>query len=170
VSKSMAMLFTRRRIQTPRPVALFGEPKVWVDTARYLEVTLDKGLTWSTYIDRDRTRRHQDSKRKASHLDSDSSGEPATRRPAQEPASESKLCVLTPAEVQVSQSSQEPNRPAYAVVAAGRAALLQSGSLKPTAMESDSSDTAASFEAAHRRLSQDLPWPLSDTGSHNFCA
>jgi hypothetical protein len=35
VSKSMAMLFTRRRIQTPRPVALFGEPVVWVDTARY---------------------------------------------------------------------------------------------------------------------------------------
>jgi hypothetical protein len=26
VSKSMAMLFTQRRIQTPRPVALFGEP------------------------------------------------------------------------------------------------------------------------------------------------
>jgi hypothetical protein len=33
---------------------------------------------------RDPTRRQQDSKRKASHLDSDSSGEPATRRPAQE--------------------------------------------------------------------------------------
>jgi retron-type reverse transcriptase len=36
VSKSMAMLFTRKRIQTPRPVALFGEPIVWVDTACYL--------------------------------------------------------------------------------------------------------------------------------------
>ena len=35
----MAMLFTRRRIQTPRPVALFGEPIVWVDTARYLPAT-----------------------------------------------------------------------------------------------------------------------------------
>jgi hypothetical protein len=35
VSKSMAMLFTRRRIQTFRPVALFGEPIVWVGTARY---------------------------------------------------------------------------------------------------------------------------------------
>jgi hypothetical protein len=51
VSKSMAMLFTRRRIQTPRPVALFGEPNVWVDTARYLGVPLDKRLTWSTHID-----------------------------------------------------------------------------------------------------------------------
>jgi hypothetical protein len=39
VSKSMAMLFTRRRIQTHRPVALFGEPIVWVDTARYLGAT-----------------------------------------------------------------------------------------------------------------------------------
>jgi retron-type reverse transcriptase len=36
VSKSMEMLLTRRRIQSPRPVALFGEPIVWVDTARYL--------------------------------------------------------------------------------------------------------------------------------------
>jgi hypothetical protein len=34
VSKSMAMLFTRKRIQSPRPVTLFGEPIVWVDTAR----------------------------------------------------------------------------------------------------------------------------------------
>jgi hypothetical protein len=45
VSKSMAMLFTRRRIQTPRLVALLGEPIVWVDTARYLGVTLDRRLT-----------------------------------------------------------------------------------------------------------------------------
>jgi hypothetical protein len=36
VSKSMVMLFTRRRIQNPRAVAVFGEPIVWVDTARYL--------------------------------------------------------------------------------------------------------------------------------------
>ena len=35
VSKSTAMLFTRRRIQNPHPVLLFGEPIVWVDTARY---------------------------------------------------------------------------------------------------------------------------------------
>jgi hypothetical protein len=46
VSKSMAMLFTRRRIQTPRPVSLFGKPIVWVETARYLGVTLDNRLTW----------------------------------------------------------------------------------------------------------------------------
>jgi hypothetical protein len=59
VSKSMAMPFTRRRIQTPRPVALFGEPIVWVDTARYLGVTLDKRLTWSTHIDQVRKKASQ---------------------------------------------------------------------------------------------------------------
>jgi hypothetical protein len=51
VSKSMAMLFTGRRIQNPRPVALFGETIVWVDTACYLGVTLDKRLSSSTHID-----------------------------------------------------------------------------------------------------------------------
>jgi hypothetical protein len=58
-SKSMAMLFTRRRIQTPRPVALFGKPIVWVDTARYLGVTLDKRLTWATHIDQVRKKASQ---------------------------------------------------------------------------------------------------------------
>jgi hypothetical protein len=53
------MLFTRRRIQNPRPVALFGEPIVWVDTTRYLGVTLDKRLTWSTHIDQVRRKASQ---------------------------------------------------------------------------------------------------------------
>ena len=56
VSKSIAILFTRRRIQTPRPVALFGEPIVLVETAQYLRVTLDKRLTWSIHIDQVRKR------------------------------------------------------------------------------------------------------------------
>jgi hypothetical protein len=59
MSKSMAMLFTRKRIQTPRPVALFGEPIVWVDTARYLGVTLDRRLTWATHIDQVRKKASQ---------------------------------------------------------------------------------------------------------------
>ena len=37
-----------RRIAKPR---LFGEPIQWVDTARYLGVTLDTRLTLSTHID-----------------------------------------------------------------------------------------------------------------------
>jgi hypothetical protein len=51
VSKSMAMRFTSRRIQNPRPIGLFGEPIVWVHTARYLGMTLDKRLTSSSHID-----------------------------------------------------------------------------------------------------------------------
>jgi len=52
VSKRTAIIFARagRRFIQPRPVTLFGEPIVWVDTTRYLGVTLDKGLTWSPHI------------------------------------------------------------------------------------------------------------------------
>jgi hypothetical protein len=52
VSKSTAVLFakTTRCIQRPRPVQLFGEPIQWVDTARYLGVTLDTRLTWSAHV------------------------------------------------------------------------------------------------------------------------
>jgi len=53
VSKRSAMLFTKavRRTPTPRPVQLFTEPIRWVDTARYLRMTIDKQLPWSTHID-----------------------------------------------------------------------------------------------------------------------
>ena len=53
VSKSSAIIFARagRRFIQPRSVTLFGEPIKWVDTTRYLGVTLDKRLTWSPHID-----------------------------------------------------------------------------------------------------------------------
>ena len=53
VSKSSANIFSRagRRFVQSRPVTLFGEPIKWVDTTRYLGVTLDKRLTWSPHID-----------------------------------------------------------------------------------------------------------------------
>jgi hypothetical protein len=53
------MLFTRGRIQPPRPVVVFGEPIVWADRARYLGVTLDKRLTWATHIDQVRRKASQ---------------------------------------------------------------------------------------------------------------
>jgi hypothetical protein len=59
VSKSIAMLFTRRRIQKPRPVQHFGEPILWVDAARYLGVILDTRLTWSSHIDQVRKKAAQ---------------------------------------------------------------------------------------------------------------
>ena len=55
VSKSTAMLFGKagRRINSPRTVKLLGEPIHWVETTRYLGVTLDKRLGWSTQGDTD---------------------------------------------------------------------------------------------------------------------
>jgi hypothetical protein len=47
VSKSTALLFAKapRPIQKPRTVQFLGEPRQWVDTARYFGVTLDTQLT-----------------------------------------------------------------------------------------------------------------------------
>jgi hypothetical protein len=58
VKKSSAMLFAKagRRIAKPR---LFGGPIQWVDPARYLGVTLDTRLTWSTHIDQVRKKAAQ---------------------------------------------------------------------------------------------------------------
>ena len=61
VSKSNAKIFTRAvwRFIQPRPVTLFREPIEWVDTARYLGVTLDTRLTWLPHIDQVRKRNAQ---------------------------------------------------------------------------------------------------------------
>jgi hypothetical protein len=55
-SKSSAILFARagRHFIQSRPITLFGEPIQWVETTRYLGVTLDKRLTWSPHIDQAR--------------------------------------------------------------------------------------------------------------------
>ena len=52
VPKSTALIFARaeRRLIQPRPVTLIGEPIEYVDTARYLGVTLDTRLTSSPHI------------------------------------------------------------------------------------------------------------------------
>jgi hypothetical protein len=109
------------------------------------------------------TRRQQEIKRKASHLGLDTSGEPATRRPAPEITFVSGSCVLPPTDGQAAHSCQQPQRPSYSAVVARRATLPQIEPLKHTAMESDSSDTSASSEAANRRMSQDISGPLSGT-------
>jgi len=48
VFKSTAIIFARagRRFIQSRPVALFGEPIQWVETTRYLGITLDTRLIW----------------------------------------------------------------------------------------------------------------------------
>ena len=52
VSKSNAVFFAKAgwRFPKPRPVQLLGDPILWVDTARYLGVILDKRMTWSPHI------------------------------------------------------------------------------------------------------------------------
>jgi hypothetical protein len=52
VSKSNAILFAKAawRIPRPRLVQFLGQPIEWVDTARYLGVTLDSRLTWRSHI------------------------------------------------------------------------------------------------------------------------
>jgi hypothetical protein len=53
VFKSSAIIFARarRRFIQPQPVTLFGESIEWVDTIRYLGVTVDNRLTWPPRIE-----------------------------------------------------------------------------------------------------------------------
>jgi hypothetical protein len=46
------MLFAKAawRIPRPRPVQFLGQPIEWVDSARYLGVTLDSRLTWRPHM------------------------------------------------------------------------------------------------------------------------
>jgi hypothetical protein len=48
-----------RCIRQPRPVQFLGEPIQWVQTARYLGVTLDTRLTWSAHVNQVRKRAAQ---------------------------------------------------------------------------------------------------------------
>jgi hypothetical protein len=52
VTKSTTVLFVyaARRIQKPRAVQFLGEPMQWVESARYLWVTLDTQFTWSANV------------------------------------------------------------------------------------------------------------------------
>ena len=61
VSKSTTIIFARagRRYIQHRPVTLFGETKEWVDTTRYLGLTLDTRPTYSPLIDQVRERTAQ---------------------------------------------------------------------------------------------------------------
>jgi hypothetical protein len=55
------MLFakTARSARQPRTVQVLGQPIQWVQTARYLGVTLHTRLTWSAHVDQVRKRAAQ---------------------------------------------------------------------------------------------------------------
>ena len=59
VDKSAAVLFTTRCIPTPRLLRFLEDKIQWVEKVKYLEVTLDKRLTWATQIDQVRRKASQ---------------------------------------------------------------------------------------------------------------
>jgi len=107
-------------------------------------------------------------KRKANELaSSGDSSQPAIRRPAPDagsaplPANSSEVIGEHAASCSRHLVSPEGEE-TYAAVLAGSAAPHQpSGPLKPTAMDSDPSQTAASTETVNRRMSSDMSGPLS---------
>ena len=108
-------------------------------------------------------------KRKANELaSSGGSAEPANRRPAP-----GEGCAPLPASApavtgeQAASCSRQLGPPeggsTYAAVLAGSVVPFQpSGSLKPTAMDSDPSEPAVFSEAVNMRMSSDMYGPLSD--------
>jgi hypothetical protein len=108
-------------------------------------------------------------KRKANELASPGdSPEPANRRPAPGEGSAPLPASATAVTGEQADScSQQLDPPevgvTYATVLAGTVAPFQpSGSLKPTAMDSDPSESAVSAETVNRRMSDDMSGPLND--------
>jgi len=107
-------------------------------------------------------------KHKANELaSSGDSSEPATMRPAPDagsaplPANSSEATGEHPASCSRHLVSPEGGE-TYAAVLDGSAAPHQtSGPLKPTAMDSDPSESAVSSETVNRRMSSDMSGPLS---------
>jgi len=94
-------------------------------------------------------------------VNSGASTEPANRRPA--PAAAFTSITGEQAALGSRQLGPPEGGVTYAAALAGPVAPSQpSGSLKPTAMDSDMSEPAVSSETANRRMSSDMSGPLSD--------
>jgi hypothetical protein len=112
-------------------------------------------------------------KRKTNELaSSGDSNEPANRRPAPGTGSAPLPAFTSVTGEQAAFGSRQLGPPEkgvmYTDVLAGTVATIQpSGSLKPTAMDSDLSEPAVSWETANRRMSSDMSGPLSDRWRHS---
>ena len=104
------------------------------------------------------------SKRKTNELaSSGDSSEPANRHPAPTAGSANSAVTGEEAATCSRQLVSPEGGVTYAAALAGPVAQFQPvGPLKPTAMDSDSSEPAASSETVNRRMSRDMFWPLSD--------
>ena len=106
---------------------------------------------------------------KANELaNSGDSREPAHRRPAPSAGPTPLPANSSAMGEQAADSSQQPGTygggATYAAVLAAPVAPTQpSGSLKPTAMDSDPSKSGVSLETSNRRMPQDMSGPLSGT-------
>jgi len=106
-------------------------------------------------------------KRKANELaSSGGSAEPANRRPATGAGSTTLPVTTAATGEQAVASSRQPGpsgvRATYAAVLAANAApSLPSGTLKPTAMDSEPSESSVSTETPKRRIPNDMSGPLS---------
>ena len=105
-------------------------------------------------------------KRKAEEL----SGSDYLSEPASRPAPQHQLLPATATATgeQAASGSRQPGSSGVgamyaAVLSASVAPSQPSGTLKPTAMGSDSSETGVSMETSERRMSQDMSGPLSGT-------
>ena len=105
-------------------------------------------------------------KRKANDLVSLSdTSDPAIRRPATGAGSEPLPAVTGEHAASCRRHLVHPEErgETYAAVSVGSVAPLQpSGSLKPTAMDSDPSESTVSSETVNRRMSSEMSGPLSD--------
>jgi len=106
-------------------------------------------------------------KRKANELaSSGDSTEPGNRRPATGAGSMPLPATTIVTGEQAAASSRQPGPSGvgatYAAVLAANAAPSQpSGTLKPTAMDSEPSESGVSMETSNRRISNDMSGPLS---------
>jgi len=142
--------------------------QVKLATARRKKVpTVSAGRRSTTSGSGSRASQQLADKRKANELaSSGDSTEPANRRPATGAGSVPLPATTTVTGEQAAASSRQPGPSrvgaTYAAVLAVNAAPSQpSGTLRPSAMDSEPSESGVSMETSNRRMSNDMSGPLS---------